>query len=106
MVLTSEGYPGNVETGKPVVGLDMVRAAHVFQSGTALEGEELVTAGGRVLSVTAFGKDIEHAILNVYGSTGLIHFEGKTHRTDIGRDLLRTTAGKGGSAAGLKVEVK
>ena len=60
--------------------------------------QELVTAGGRVLSVTAFGKDTEHAILNAYASASLIDFEGKTNRTDIGHDLLRATAGKGGGA--------
>ncbi|MEO7079883.1 MAG: phosphoribosylamine--glycine ligase, partial [Flavobacteriales bacterium] len=48
IVLASEGYPGNYETGKPIVGMEMIQAAHVFQSGTALDGDELVTAGGRV----------------------------------------------------------
>ncbi|MBK9597283.1 MAG: phosphoribosylamine--glycine ligase [Flavobacteriales bacterium] len=98
VVLASEGYPGKVETGKPIVGLERVQAAHIFQSGTAMKGDELVTAGGRVLSVTAFGKDTEHAILNAYASASLIDFEGKTNRTDIGHDLLRATAGKGGGA--------
>ncbi len=103
IVLASEGYPGNVEIGKPIVGLERVQAAHIFQSATAMKGEELVTAGGRVLSVTAFGKDTEHAILNAYASASLIDFEGKTNRSDIGHDLLRATIGKGG---GAKVAIK
>ncbi|HMN05608.1 MAG TPA: phosphoribosylamine--glycine ligase [Flavobacteriales bacterium] len=93
VVMASEGYPGKYETGRAIVGLDLVQGAHVFHSGTALEQERLVTKGGRVLSVTAFGKDIEHAILNAYTNAALIDFEGKTHRTDIGHDLLRQTAG-------------
>ncbi len=105
VVLASEGYPGNVETGKHIVGLDMVQAAHIFQSGTALKGDELVTAGGRVLSVTAFGKDTEHAILNAYASASLINYEGKTHRMDIGQDLLASGA-KGAGATGVKAGVK
>lgn len=106
VVLASEGYPGKYATGKPIVGLEMVQAAHVFQSGTALDKDELVTAGGRVLSVTAFGKDIEHAIINAYASASLIEFEGKRQRMDIGRDLLQATAGKGGGAAGMKLGIK
>ena len=106
IVLASEGYPGNYETGKPIVGMEMIQAAHVFQSGTALDGDELVTAGGRVLSVTAFGKDIEHAILNAYASASLINFEGKTQRMDIGRDLLRNTSGKGSGSSAAKTGVK
>ncbi len=101
IVLASAGYPAQVETGKHIVGLDMVQAAHVFHSGTALKGGELVTAGGRVLSVSAFGKDIEHAIINAYASASLIDYEGKTHRTDIGLDLLSTTA-RGPVKAGIK----
>lgn len=105
IVLASEGYPRKYATGKPIVGVDMVQAAHVFQSGTAMEGEDLVTAGGRVLSVTALGKDIEHAIINAYASAALIEFEGKTQRMDIGRDLLSGHAGKGAGGA-VKTGVK
>lgn len=106
VVLASEGYPGKYATGKPIVGLDLVQGAHVFQAGTAEEGGRLVTHGGRVLCVTAFGKDIEHAILNAYTNTALIDFEGKTHRSDIGHDLLRDPASKGGGGSGVKLGVK
>lgn len=100
IVLASEGYPGQYETGKPIVGLDLVKGAYVFQSGTALGNDNaLATSGGRVMSVTALGKDIEHAVLNAYTNAALISYEGKTHRTDIGHDLLRPKAGKGGNTA-------
>ena len=71
------------------MGLDLVREAYVFQSGTAVKGDGLVTQGGRVMAVTAFGKDLEHAIAAAYRSVGLITFEGKYCRTDIGNDLVR-----------------
>lgn len=96
VVLASEGYPGTYGKGRPIVGLDLVREALVFQAGTAETGEGLVTNGGRVLSVTAFGKDIEHAIANAYKSAGLIAFEGRMFRSDIGHDLVRQPAGARG----------
>lgn len=89
VVLASEGYPNDYETGKPIVGLELVREAYVFQSGTAQVGDRLATAGGRVLSVTAFGKDLEQAILAAQRSAALISYEGKTFRPDIGLDLVK-----------------
>ncbi|MBP8823154.1 MAG: phosphoribosylamine--glycine ligase [Flavobacteriales bacterium] len=106
VVLASEGYPGKYETGKPIVGLQLVEGSLVFHSGTAMDGDQVVTKGGRVLSVTAFGKDMEHAIINAYNGAALINYEGKTHRTDIGHDLLRASAGRAAGAAGNKPEVK
>jgi phosphoribosylamine--glycine ligase len=104
VVLASEGYPGAYEAGKPIVGLEMVRDALVFQSGTAEVADELVTNGGRVLSVSAFGKDIEHAIINCYKNVALIDYHGKYHRTDIGHDLLRKPTPKNGPAAPAEVK--
>jgi phosphoribosylamine--glycine ligase len=105
VVIASEGYPGKFGTGKPILGVDMVQGAHVFQSGTATTAHGLVTAGGRVLALTAFGKDIEHAILNAYHGAALIEFEGKYHRLDIGHDLLRA-AGKTANPAEARTGVK
>lgn len=90
VVMASEGYPGKYATGKVIVGIPEVREAIVFQAGTALKGDRLVTAGGRVLSVTAFGKDLEQAIMRCYNNVALVDFEGRTFRTDIGHDLVRT----------------
>jgi phosphoribosylamine---glycine ligase len=96
VVLASEGYPGAVETGKPIGGLELVRDALVYQASTALKGEQLRTDGGRVLAVTAFGKDLEQAIMAAYRSAALIDFEGKYMRSDIGHDLVKLPNGKAG----------
>ncbi len=92
LVLASEGYPGDYETGKPIVGLELVRDAYVFHAGTVMKGDQLCTNGGRVLVLTAFGKDLEHAIASAYRSAALIAYEGKSMRTDIGHDLIRVPA--------------
>ncbi|MBL7963872.1 MAG: phosphoribosylamine--glycine ligase [Flavobacteriales bacterium] len=89
IVLASEGYPGEYAKGKPIVGVEMVTEALVFQAGTRLKGDRLETNGGRVLSITAFGKDLEQAIANAYRNAGLIAYEGKYCRSDIGHDLVR-----------------
>ena len=92
IVLANEGYPNAVTNGNAIVGLDQVRDAYVFQSGTALKGDQLETAGGRVMTVTTFGKDLEQAILAAHRSAGLIVYEGKYIRTDIGLDLVKQPA--------------
>lgn len=97
VVLASEGYPGTYEKGRAILGLDQVREAHVFQAGTVEKGGALVTEGGRVLAVTAFGKDTEQAIMQVYRSVMLIDFEGKQYRSDIGHDLVRVPAVRPGA---------
>ena len=97
IVLASEGYPGKVTTGRPIGGLELVREAYVFQAGTAEKNGQLITAGGRVLTVTAFGKDLEQAIAAAYRSAMLIDFEGKVMRTDIGHDLVRMRPSKAGA---------
>ena len=97
IVLASEGYPSKVSTGHPIGGMELVREAYVFQSGTEEKAGELRTSGGRVLSVTAFGKDLEQAIAAAYRSASLIDFEGKVMRTDIGHDLVRLRTPKAGA---------
>ncbi|MCB0793905.1 MAG: phosphoribosylamine--glycine ligase [Flavobacteriales bacterium] len=89
VVLASEGYPGKYRTGFPIGGSELLRNALLFHSGTTKDGEELRTNGGRVLSVTCFGKDLEQAVVNAYTNVQLIDFKGKYHRTDIGHDLAR-----------------
>ncbi len=105
IVLASEGYPGKVETGHAITGLELVRAAYVFQAATAEKGGRLVTDGGRVMAVTAFGKDLEQAIAAAYASAALIVYEGKTMRPDIGRDVVRVPSqrtGQTGAKAGVQ----
>ncbi len=91
VVLASGGYPGSYATGHPISGLEAA-AAHpgvaVFHAGTAVRDGRLVTAGGRVLGVTAVGADIPAAIAAAYAAVAEIRFEGMHHRRDIGRRAL------------------
>jgi len=89
VVLASGGYPGPYEKGKVIGGLDDVpEGVVVFHSGTAEKGGEIVTAGGRVLGVTAVGPDIPSAIKSAYAAVKKIHFDGMHYRKDIGRKAL------------------
>ncbi len=87
VVLASGGYPGSYEKGKPITGIDAASAVPgtmVFHAGTALRGGEVVTAGGRVLSITAIGRDVDEAAQRAYRAADEIQFEGKHLRRDIG----------------------
>ncbi len=88
VVLVSEGYPGGYEKGRVITGIDQVSGSRVFQAGTR-EGEDgqLLTNGGRVLSVTSYGTTIEEALTQCYRDAKKIHFEGVHYRSDIGFDL-------------------
>ncbi len=86
VVLASRGYPGTVETGVPIEGLD--RAAElpgvaVFHAGTAQAGDSVVTAGGRVLAVSALGADVADARSRAYGAVSHVRFDGMVYRRDI-----------------------
>lgn len=98
IVLASEGYPGAFEKGVVINGLDMVRDAYVFQAGTASKGDRLLTDGGRVLTVTGMGKDLESAIASAYRQAAVIDYEGKYLRTDIGHDLVKQPTQRAGAA--------
>jgi phosphoribosylamine---glycine ligase len=97
VVLASRGYPNDYEKGKPITGIEAVDKAMVFQAGTSQTKTGLVTDGGRVLAVSAYGKDLEHAIVNAYKGMLNINFEGKTGRSDIGHDLVRMRVPKTGA---------
>ncbi len=85
VVMASGGYPGEYETGKVITGLDQVPDdVIVFHAGTRREGDQIVTAGGRVLSVTGMGDTLQAAIDRAYAGVRAIHFEGAHYRTDIG----------------------
>ena len=85
VVAASAGYPGAVEGGKVISGLEGVGdGVEVFHAGTALRDGEVVTAGGRVLGVTAAGEDLAEALGKVYGALEGIGFEGMQFRRDIG----------------------
>ena len=92
VVLSSGGYPGEYETGFEIEGLDALEKArdvYVFHAGTRLADGKTVTAGGRVLNVTALGSDIRDAIDRCYNAVNLIEFEGMHFRRDIGHRALK-----------------
>ena len=85
VVMASGGYPGKYETGKPISGLDELDAdVMVFHAGTRGKAGAYETAGGRVLGVTARGRDIPEARRKAYANVERIHFAGAHYRTDIG----------------------
>jgi phosphoribosylamine--glycine ligase len=88
VMLVSEGYPGNYQKGREIFGLNLVKSGVVFHAGTKEEGGRILTNGGRVLSVSAWGDSIYEALENTYRSAALISWDGMYYRTDIGYDLL------------------
>jgi phosphoribosylamine---glycine ligase len=91
VVLASAGYPDKYETGKVINGLGAaasVPGVVVFHAGTARRGNDIVTAGGRVLTVVAEGQDYRQAMSRAYDAAGRITFEGAFMRRDIGRKAL------------------
>ena len=86
VVMASGGYPGKYETGKSISGLEAAAAlpdVQIFHAGTRRENGRVVTAGGRVLSVTALGETVEAARARAYEAIALIEFEGAHYRKDI-----------------------
>jgi phosphoribosylamine--glycine ligase len=87
VVVASGGYPGKYAVGKAIDGLDRAAAVEgvtVFHAGTKSEGNGYVTAGGRVLAVTAIGESVEEAAKRAYEAVDAIELEGKHYRKDIG----------------------
>ena len=97
VVLASGGYPQKYESGKRITGLVDGQLpggeATVFHAGTRLEGGELVTAGGRVLGVTAVAETLLAAVKDAYAAADHIHFEGMHKRSDIGARALHAAQG-------------
>jgi phosphoribosylamine--glycine ligase len=86
--LASGGYPGSYPTGLAIRGVEAAEArpgVQVFHAGTATKHGMLVTAGGRVLGVTAVAEQMDDAIAAAYAAVRAISFEGMHYRTDIGR---------------------
>jgi len=85
VVLASGGYPGSYDVGKPISGLETAcaQAVHIFHAGTRRENGKVVTAGGRVLAVTALGQTVAAAREGAYDAVGKIHFDGCHYRRDI-----------------------
>jgi phosphoribosylamine--glycine ligase len=87
VMLVSGGYPEAYEKGKEIEGLDQVRGSLVFHAGTAMNGDKVVTSGGRVLAITSFGEDFKKALQISYDNIDKICFERMNFRRDIGFDL-------------------
>ncbi|MCM1111483.1 MAG: phosphoribosylamine--glycine ligase [Clostridium sp.] len=90
VIMVSGGYPGSYPKGLPITlpELPSDGATIVFHAGTRLDGDRLVTSGGRVLAVTSLAEDIPSALARSFAVVDQIKFEGEYHRRDIGRDLL------------------
>ena len=88
VMLVSGGYPGHYEKGKVISGIPDVQGSVVFHAGTALNADrEVITAGGRVIAVSSYGKNKEEALAKSFTEAQKIQFEGKYFRRDIGADL-------------------
>ncbi|MGV6945896.1 phosphoribosylamine--glycine ligase [Sphingobacterium kyonggiense] len=88
VMIVSGGYPGAYETGKVISNIENVKESIVFHAGTKSENGEVLTAGGRVLAVTALEDDLFSALQQATADAGRIFFQGKYFRTDIGFDLI------------------
>lgn len=90
VVLASEGYPVSYEKGFPITGLEEFKkheGYYCFHAGTKFDGDQIVTNGGRVLGVTAKGKDLKEARANAYAATEWVNFKNKYMRHDIGKAI-------------------
>jgi phosphoribosylamine--glycine ligase len=92
VVLAAHGYPGDVRVGDAIHGLDDVARdcpdVHLRYAGVKQEGDQLVTAGGRVLTVVATAPSFEIAIARAYEAASKITFDGMQYRRDIGKKAL------------------
>ena len=92
VVMASKGYPGSYAKGHVITGLDAaakIPGVTIFHAGTEKRGNDIVAVGGRVLNITAIGKDVAEAQARAYQAAGLIHWEGAFCRKDIGWRALK-----------------
>lgn len=88
VVSVSKGYPEAYEKGKQMQISEQNDGAKIFHAGTKLESGELLTNGGRVIAITGKGNSLREALKNAYKAGEKVSWEGKTYRSDIGKDLL------------------
>ncbi|HDZ40377.1 MAG TPA: phosphoribosylamine--glycine ligase [Bacteroidetes bacterium] len=87
VMLVSGGYPGSYEKGKEILNMEKTSGSLIFHAGTRREGSRVVSSGGRVLAISSFGSDMDEALRKSYANAGIIDFQGKYFRKDIGFDL-------------------
>jgi phosphoribosylamine--glycine ligase len=87
IMVVSGGYPEDFEKGKVISGLENIQDSIVFHAGTKLDNGNVVSNGGRVLTVTSYGNDFEEAIKKSYQNIDKLHFDKMYFRKDIGNDL-------------------
>lgn len=88
VMMVSGGYPDEFKKGKQIYGLNTLSDSIAFHAGTKPDGPVVLSAGGRVIAVTSFGKDLETALKRSYASVEKIEFDGAYYRKDIGQDVL------------------
>lgn len=92
VVMSAGGYPGSYKKGLEIKGLDKAGQqpfVEIFHAGTTMKKKKIVTAGGRVLGITALGDDLEDAISRAYATVNLINWPGSYYRKDIGQKALQ-----------------
>lgn len=88
VMMVSGGYPEDYEKGKQIFGLNSVTNSIVFHAGTTADGPAIMSAGGRVLAVTSYGKNLDSALQKSYDTLQNIEFEKAYYRKDIGFDVI------------------
>ncbi len=87
VILVSGGYPGSYDKGKVISGIDKTADSLIFHAGTTVKDDFVVTSGGRVIAVTSYGNSMNEALAKSYKNVGIIGFDKKYFRNDIGFDL-------------------
>jgi len=90
VMMVARGYPDSYKKGHEIFGLGTELECIVFHAGTKFQDKKMLSNGGRVLAVHAYGNSLEDALKTVYKSIEKIHFDGAYYRKDLGKDLLNS----------------